>query len=53
MENNIITGLLYIVIGGIFSGTFAIPFKKNEQGQISFVLEMNKHLLFWKMSTPS
>lgn len=29
MGNNIVTGLLYIFIAGIFSGLFAIPFKKN------------------------
>lgn len=29
MENSIITGLAYILIGGTFSGVFAVPFKKN------------------------
>lgn len=29
MVSTMITGLLYIVLGGICSGTFAIPFKKN------------------------
>lgn len=29
MDSNIVTGLAYILIGGVFSGVFAIPFKKN------------------------
>ena len=31
MENNAILGFLFIIIGGIFSGTFSTPFKFNKK----------------------